>query len=124
MFPLAGAVVEGENNESWEWFLTNVRASLGGTMGSGLTIISDQHKALHILCILCVLFCYISLEIMFIFLIFFQVIIHAAIAMLPNSGHRNCARHIYANWYKLHKGEEMKLLFWNAAKAYNETNFK
>ena len=50
MFPLAGAVVEGENNESWEWFLTNVRASLGGTMGSGLTIISDQHKALHILC--------------------------------------------------------------------------
>ena len=38
---------------------------------------------------------------------------------LPEAEHRHCARHIYANWKKDFKGEELKLLFWRAAKAYN-----
>jgi len=46
MFPLAWVVAEEENNESRGWFLTNVRACLGGTNIGGLTIISDQHKVL------------------------------------------------------------------------------
>ena len=46
MFSLARAVAEGENNDSWGWFLTNVRACLGGTNGGSLTIISNQHKIL------------------------------------------------------------------------------
>lgn len=37
---------------------------------------------------------------------------------------RSCARHIYANWHKTHQGDEFKMLFWNAAKAYNDTDFK
>ena len=44
--------------------------------------------------------------------------------MFPESEHRNCARHIYANWHKTHNGEELKLLFWSAAKAYNQADYK
>ena len=33
--------------------------------------------------------------------------------------YRHCARHLYANWNKVFKGEELKLLFWRCAKAYN-----
>ena len=42
---------------------------------------------------------------------------------LPNTEHRHCAKHIYANWNKSFKGEEMKLLFWRCAKTYNEADF-
>jgi hypothetical protein len=44
--------------------------------------------------------------------------------VFPECEHRNCARHIYANWHKTHKGEELKLLFWTAAQAYNKADYK
>lgn len=44
--------------------------------------------------------------------------------MWPQAEHRNCARHIYANWHKTHKGEELKELFWKAVWAYNEPDYK
>lgn len=45
MFPLAWAVVEGENNDSWEWFLEELRKCLGiHDGGNGWTLISDQQK--------------------------------------------------------------------------------
>ncbi|KAF2298275.1 hypothetical protein GH714_021147 [Hevea brasiliensis] len=44
--------------------------------------------------------------------------------LVPNAEHRNCAKHIYANWKKIHKGEEFKKLFWKAAYATNEAQFK
>lgn len=34
--------------------------------------------------------------------------------LTPLAEHRNCARHIYANWSKLHKGESFHFLFWKA----------
>ena len=37
----------------------------------------------------------------------------------PHAEHRHYARHIFANWHKDFKGDEMKLMFWKAAKAYN-----
>ena len=52
-----------------------------------------------------------------------QSIVRAVGIKLPNAEHRYCARHIYANWNKSFKGEEMKLLFWRCAKAYNEADF-
>lgn len=61
---------------------------------------------------------------MFIFLIYFLEIIHGVTTIVPNSEHENYAIHVYTNWYKLPKGEAMKLLFWNTVKAYNETNLK
>lgn len=31
--------------------------------------------------------------------------------LVPYAKHCNCVRHIYANWKKMHKGEEFKKLF-------------
>ncbi|KAL9679318.1 hypothetical protein QQ045_017176 [Rhodiola kirilowii] len=39
--PLAYALVESENNESWKWFMTCIRS--GVTQRDGLCIISDRH---------------------------------------------------------------------------------
>src|SRR5688572_3641457 len=52
-----------------------------------------------------------------------QSILRAVQLELPDAEHRHCARHLYANWNKTFKGEEMKLLFWRCAKAYNEADF-
>ncbi|KAH9613758.1 hypothetical protein KSS87_007755 [Heliosperma pusillum] len=95
MFPLAWAVVEGENNESYEWFFQQLKTSLGEIDGDGWTIISDQH----------------------------QSILAMVAKEFPKAEHRQCARHIFANWHKTYKGDEMKLMFWNCAKAYNEADF-
>ncbi|KAL2928247.1 Isoleucine--tRNA ligase [Bienertia sinuspersici] len=44
MYPVAWAVVEGENNDSWEWFLKQVKECLLLNDGSGIAIISDEHQ--------------------------------------------------------------------------------
>ena len=41
MFSIAWAVVEGENNYSWEWFLQHLRNCLGGKNSFGWSFISD-----------------------------------------------------------------------------------
>ncbi|XP_056691513.1 uncharacterized protein [Spinacia oleracea] len=95
MYPLAWAVVEGENNDSWQWFVSHLKIALGENDGAGWTIISDEH----------------------------QGILNAVAQELPEAEHRHCARHIFANWHKNFKGDEMKLLFWKCAKAYNEADY-
>ena len=52
MFPVAWAVAEGENNDSWTWFLNNVKTCIGATDGKGLTLVSDQHKVCCLLILL------------------------------------------------------------------------
>ncbi|CAH9133748.1 unnamed protein product [Cuscuta epithymum] len=96
MFPICWAVVEGENRDSWEWFLTLLKSQLNGSNGEGWTFMSDQQKGL----------------------------LAASSSVFPRGFHRNCARHIYANWNKMHKGDELKLLFWKAVKAYNKADFE
>ena len=44
MFPIAWAVVEGENQISWTWFIQLLMRDLGISDGLGWTIISDQQK--------------------------------------------------------------------------------
>ena len=44
MFPIAWAVVEGENQTSWTWFIQLLMGDLGISDGLGWTIISDQQK--------------------------------------------------------------------------------
>ena len=44
MFPIAWAVVEGENQDSWTWFLKMMMQDLGIFDGLGWTVISDQQK--------------------------------------------------------------------------------
>jgi hypothetical protein len=45
LLPLAFALVEGENNESWSWFLLLVRKEILGPDRS-IYMISDRHRGL------------------------------------------------------------------------------
>ena len=95
MFPISWVVVEGENENSWRWFLEHLLEDINIVDGLGLTLINDQQKGLA----------------------------KAIKDLIPHAEHRNCARHIYANWKRLHKGQEFKSLFWRAVNATNESGF-
>ena len=96
MFPIAWAVVEGENRESWTWFIELLMQDLHIIDGTGWTIISYQQKGLET----------------------------AVAYLIPNAEHRNCARHIYANWKKKgHSTEQLKVLFWKAVKCTMHAGF-
>lgn len=47
MFPISWVVVEGENRDSWEWFLNLLREDLQLDDGDGWTFISDQQKVIY-----------------------------------------------------------------------------
>ncbi|MBA0670275.1 hypothetical protein Goklo_023942 [Gossypium klotzschianum] len=59
-----------ECTDSWAWFLSLLSTDLGLEDGYGYTIISDQQKG-------------------------FEIVISD---ILPRVEHRNCARHVFANW--------------------------
>ena len=44
MFPIAWAVVEVENKDSWLWFLNLLKQDLSIIDGNGWSILSDQQK--------------------------------------------------------------------------------
>ena len=69
MFPIAWAVVEGKNENSWRWFLEQFFRKINIVDGLGLTLISDQQKGLA----------------------------KAIKDLVSHAEHKNCARHIYAN---------------------------
>lgn len=89
MYPVAWAVVEKENNDSWDWFCDLLFRDIGVGEGNDWVFISDQQKG----------------------------ILTAVAKWAPNAEHRNCARHIYANWRKKHKKKEWQKKFWACAKA-------
>ena len=72
MYPIAFAVVESENTESWRWFLELLGEDLNIGDGYGFTIISDQQKGLEI----------------------------AMREYMPYAEHRFCTRHLYSNFRK------------------------
>lgn len=78
MYPIAWAVVEKETNDSWDWFCALLFKDLVAGDGDGWVVISDQQKG----------------------------IINAVETWIPKAEHRNCARHIYANWRKKFKNRE------------------
>ena len=55
---------------------------------------------------------------------YFQGIIEAAKDVIPLAEHRQCARHIYANFRKKFSGVEFRNLFWKAAKATYPSRFE
>ncbi|XP_052621924.1 uncharacterized protein LOC128127496 [Lactuca sativa] len=87
VYPIAWVVVDVENKPNWTWFIELLRDSVDLQDGRGLVVISDQHKGLS----------------------------EAVKEILPNVEHRQCARHVYANFKKAYTGLEFKKLFWAAS---------
>ncbi|XP_052724458.1 uncharacterized protein LOC128194023 [Vigna angularis] len=88
MLPLAYAVVEVENKDSWTWFLQLLIEDLGGNeVCGGCTWMSDQQKGLVL----------------------------AIQELLPRAEQRYCVRHLYANFRKRFGGQVLKNLMWSAA---------
>ncbi|XP_023749225.1 uncharacterized protein LOC111897504 [Lactuca sativa] len=79
-----------------KWFIENLFEDLQcWNEGSGLVLISDQHKGL----------------------------VEAVKEVFPIAEHRQCARHIYANFRNKFSGVKFKNLFWRASKAKNAAHF-
>ncbi|XP_074342088.1 uncharacterized protein LOC141679500 [Apium graveolens] len=99
IFPICWAVVEGENTNSWTWFVEHMMMDIGPdgvfSTGKGWTIISDQQKGL----------------------------LQAINRLLPDAEHRNCARHIYANFSNRFKGTLYRKYFWKATKSSTREEF-
>ncbi|XP_058753673.1 uncharacterized protein LOC131626849 [Vicia villosa] len=90
MLPIAYAVVESENKDSWTWFLELLIADLGGADEClTYTFISDQQKGL----------------------------LPATDELLPNAEQRFCVRHLYNNFRKRFPGKMLKEVIWKAAKS-------
>ncbi|XP_058746694.1 uncharacterized protein LOC131619636 [Vicia villosa] len=90
MLPIAFAVVEGENRDSWTWFLELLIDDLGGKNEClTYTFMSDQQKGL----------------------------LPAMDELLPNVEQRFCVRHLYNNFRKRYPGKMLKEIIWRAAKA-------
>ncbi|XP_014506569.1 uncharacterized protein LOC106766349 [Vigna radiata var. radiata] len=88
MLPLAYAIMEVENKETWSWFLELLIEDLGGTeVCDACTFMSDQQKGL--------------LPVLF--------------ELLPRAEHRFCMRHLYANFRKKIQRAHLKTLTWKAA---------
>ncbi|XP_027922868.1 uncharacterized protein LOC114180775 [Vigna unguiculata] len=88
MLPLAYAIVEVENKETWKWFLEILVDDLGGPEVCGAcTFMSDQQKGL----------------------------LPAIQELLPGAEQRFCMRHLYSNFRKRFGGQKLKNLMWKAA---------
>ncbi|KAL2896769.1 Protein FAR1-RELATED SEQUENCE 1 [Bienertia sinuspersici] len=51
-------------------------------------------------------------------------LVNAIHSIWPNIEHRQCARHIYSNWRKKHKGRELEKRFWRCVKATSSARYK
>ncbi|XP_019178873.1 PREDICTED: uncharacterized protein LOC109174035 [Ipomoea nil] len=89
MYPIAWAVVEIENSSSWTWFLKLLKSDLNIVDNTERTLMSDQQKGLS----------------------------NVIQEIFPGVEHRNCARHVHANWSKNHRGKVLKAHFWQIAKT-------
>ncbi|XP_076944474.1 uncharacterized protein LOC143615149 [Bidens hawaiensis] len=95
-FPLAWAIVSVENKENCTWFLNLLRDDIEMEGGHGLTLISDQHKR----------------------------IIETVKDVFSNAEHKQCTRHIYANFIKKFRGFQSKNLFWKAVNSTSKQLFE
>ncbi|XP_019179212.1 PREDICTED: uncharacterized protein LOC109174431 [Ipomoea nil] len=99
IFPIAYAIVEGENKESWSWILALLKHDLGIDEASEnkYTFISDKQKGL----------------------------LPTFSKVIPNVVHRFCVRHLYANMKVAgFHGNALKDTLWSAARATTVNSFK
>ncbi|XP_077251924.1 uncharacterized protein LOC143891173 [Tasmannia lanceolata] len=95
LFPISFAVVENENDDSWNWFLTHFRCNIMSSEGKVIMVYSDRQKGL----------------------------IKAVPTVLPNSYHSFCMRHLSANFYDKFKDDMLYGYFWAATKALRKSHF-
>ena len=89
LFPVAYGVLEAETTESWTWFHEHLRAVIGHP--DGLTIHTDACKGLEI----------------------------AVDKVFPGVEHRECIRHLAANFGKYYKGKTYDDNLWPASLTYS-----
>ncbi|XP_025671152.1 uncharacterized protein [Arachis hypogaea] len=98
ILPIAFSLVEGENAESWSFFLINLRQHV--TPQQGILVISDRHNGIKA-----------ALE-------------NPNSGWLPPLAYRAfCIRHVAANFALSFKGTDAKHLLVNAAYAKTEAEF-
>nr|KAJ0225055.1 hypothetical protein LSAT_V11C100025760 [Lactuca sativa] len=95
IYPLAYAIVEIENCESWKWFLECLGDDLDLHAMSNFTFVSDRQKGL------------------------LQVVSQ----LFPCAGHRFCLRHIHENMKKQWRTKEYKDHLWDCATATTVLEF-
>lgn len=95
IFPIAFGICEVESTHSWEWFLASLKDDLNIINTSTFTIMSGRQKGLT----------------------------NAVKKLFPDSEHRNYVRHIYQNFHKVHKGEQLKNDLWAIARSTNEAAY-
>lgn len=88
LYPLAYAVVKGENNDSWSWFIELVKEDIGFQNSHSWCFITDKQKGL----------------------------MPALDELCPNLEHRCCVRHLYNNFKLKHKGLELKEKMYECAR--------
>ncbi|KAJ3683115.1 hypothetical protein LUZ60_013342 [Juncus effusus] len=88
LFPVAFAVVEIENGESWQWFFECLNEDIGDI--PRLAILSDGQKGLE----------------------------GALKRVFPWAEHRLCLQHLFKNYLKKNWGPELEGAFWNITKIF------
>ncbi|KAL6345686.1 hypothetical protein AAG906_017422 [Vitis piasezkii] len=90
LFPLAFAITEGENTDSWSWFLACIR--VGATQRKGLCMIFDRHPGII-------------------------VVVNETYSgwTEPDAYHRFCMRHLASNFNTKFKDKTLKELMCRAA---------
>ncbi|XP_027085097.1 uncharacterized protein [Coffea arabica] len=89
IYPVAYAMVEIENKNSWKWFIEFLKYDLSIYEQKSWTIISDRQKGLE----------------------------SAIEEVIPGVEHRHCVRHLHNNIKRLHPGQSLKNRFWACARS-------
>ncbi|KAK9285521.1 hypothetical protein L1049_024715 [Liquidambar formosana] len=95
LYPLAIAIVETENKDSWAFFFRYLHTILD-TNTQPWTFMSDGQKGIR----------------------------DAIAEIFPESSHRRCCRHLYNNFRAKYPGIILRGHFWAAASAYSQVGFK
>lgn len=98
LFPLAMAVVDGESDENWMWFMSELRKLLGVNTDSmpRLTILSERTIGM----------------------------VEAVETHFPNAFHGFCLRFISENFRDTFKNSKLVNIFWNAVYALTTAEFE
>ncbi|XP_031737534.1 uncharacterized protein LOC116402427 [Cucumis sativus] len=98
IFPLAFAIVEGENTSSWSWFLRALREYV--TDRYGICLISDRHRDI------------------------LSAINNEEVGWSePRAVHRYCLRHVASNFNQKYKSKQLKDLVFRAGNQHQRRKF-